>query len=137
MASCRVMVVDDNVDAANVVALAISTLGHEVQVAHSAKDALVLVESFDYEVGILDLGMTEMDGLQLCRRLRARTRVPRPYLVALTGWGRRDDRQRTFEAGFDEHWTKPADMERLRQLLDRWPIMASQPRTGDEFIRGT
>lgn len=136
MAGCRVLVVDDNVDAANVVAMAIMTLGHEVKVAHSAREALGIVETYDYDVGVLDLGMTEMDGLQLARRLRTRFRDPKPYLVALTGWGRRDDRQRTFEAGFDDHWTKPADMEKLRQLLDRCSIESKRPDAGGEFIGG-
>src|SRR5688572_23587653 len=137
MTGCRVLVVDDNVDAANVVAMAVATLGHEVQVAHNARDALAIVEQYDYDVGILDLGMTEMDGLQLARRLRAKRQDRRPYLVALTGWGRRDDRQRTFEAGFDDHWTKPADMEKLRQLLDRCSIGHERPDGGGEFIRNT
>ena len=119
MAKHSVLVVDDNVDAANVVAMLISAMGHETRVAHNAKDALQIAETFAFDIGIFDLGMTEMDGLQLARRVRERERESgrRARLVALTGWGRRDDHVRSSEAGFDQHWTKPADFEKLSALL--------------------
>ena len=115
----RVLVVDDNRDAAESLGLLLRHLGAEVRVACAGHEALEAFQAYDPAVVLLDLGMPGMDGYEVARRLRAHAgpggrRVP---IVALTGWGQEDDRQRTREAGFDHHLIKPADIDSLRSLL--------------------
>ncbi len=113
----RVLVVDDNADAAESLALLLGLAGHEARVAHNGPDALRLAESDPPELVFLDLGMPGMDGFQVARRLRQLPGRDGLLLVALTGWGTQEDRRRTAEAGFDRHLVKPVEPQALEELL--------------------
>jgi signal transduction histidine kinase/CheY-like chemotaxis protein len=113
----RIMVVDDNVDAAATLAELLALTGHTVQVAHGGAQAVALAASFLPEVMFLDIGMPGMNGYQTARALRAVAQHGAMLLVALTGWGGDDDRTQTSAAGFDHHLTKPVDLEAVLSLL--------------------
>jgi PAS domain S-box-containing protein len=117
LADSRVLVVDDNHDAAESLGLLLRLLGAEVMVVHDGPSALEAMTAFAPAVVLLDLGMPGMDGLEVARRMRADPRMRNVTLVALTGWGQREDRRRTGEAGFDYHLVKPADMGTLEAIL--------------------
>jgi PAS domain S-box-containing protein len=113
----RVLVVDDNADAAASLRMALELRGHDARAVFNGPAALDALAEFDAEVVLLDLGMPGMDGFEVARRIRELPGGRDVLLVALTGWGQDDDRRRTAEAGFDEHLTKPIDTERLAALL--------------------
>jgi PAS domain S-box-containing protein len=113
----RVLVVDDNVDAADSLALLLKSDGHEAATAYSANSALEAVERLRPEIVLLDVGLPQRDGYEIARLLRASNTVPGMRLIALTGYGQEEDRERARAAGFDEHLLKPANMDALRQLL--------------------
>jgi len=113
----RLLLVDDNVDAASSQASLLRLLGHEVEVAHDGVAALEKARRFRPEVVLLDLGMPGMDGFEVARRLRASHEGRDLKLVAQTGWGQEDDRRRTREAGFDAHLAKPIDLAALERIL--------------------
>ena len=115
----RVLVVDDNQDAADSLGMLLQLLGAEVLVVHDGRAALEALDSFRPGVVVLDLGMPGMSGLEVARRMREDPAHRAITLVALTGWGQRDDRRRTREAGFDYHLVKPADLTVLRRILAR------------------
>ncbi len=112
----RVLVVDDNVDAAVSLGSLLESLGHETCVVHDGLQALHAVSEFHPDFILLDIGMPGLDGYEVARRLRARNE--RCRIVALTGWGQDADRQRSREAGFDVHLVKPVDTKELAQVLD-------------------
>jgi CheY-like chemotaxis protein len=113
----RILVVDDNPDSANSLGMVLEVEGHEVESVYSAQDALERVESFKPDVVLLDIGLPGMDGYEVARRLRARPGFERVRLVALTGYGQAEDRERTRSAGFDGHLVKPVDFSLLEQVL--------------------
>jgi PAS domain S-box-containing protein len=113
----RVLVVDDNHDAANSLAMLLQYLGADVDVAHNGHEALERFQAATPAVVLLDIGMPEMDGYEVARAIRARETDGRVPLVALTGWGQEEDRRRAREAGFDHHLVKPADIDALKALL--------------------
>lgn len=113
----RVLVVDDNRDAALTLSMLVRVMGGEVRSAHDGRQALVEAEQFRPDVILLDLGLPEMDGLEVCRRVRELPWGRGVLLVALTGWGQDDDRRRSREAGFDRHLVKPVDADLLDDLL--------------------
>ena len=113
----RVLVVDDNADAAATLRMMLELKGHDARAVFSGRAALEALAEFDAEVVLLDLGMPIMDGFEVARRIRALPNGRDMLLVALTGWGQDEDRRRTAEAGFDEHLTKPVDAERLAAML--------------------
>ena len=115
----RVLVVDDNVDAAQTMALALELFGCETQVAHTAASALELVDSLAPDIALLDIGLPDFNGYELARRLRLQPGGRAITLIAATGWGQEKDRRMALEAGFDHHLTKPIDVEQLRLLLVR------------------
>ena len=115
--SKRILVVDDNRDAAETLGALLSELGATVMVADSGAAALEMFGTFQPEVVLLDIGMPEMDGYEVARRIRAAPDPERVLLVALTGWGQGDDVRRSREAGFDHHLVKPPDLDKLRDLL--------------------
>jgi CheY-like chemotaxis protein len=115
----RILVVDDNRDAAESLAALLGLLGAQAAVAFSGLDALAKAEHFHPSVGILDIGMPGMDGCELARRLRAHPRLHGIGLIALTGWGQPDDRLRIAQAGFDHHLLKPVDVEELAVALQK------------------
>jgi CheY-like chemotaxis protein len=103
----RVLVVDDNVDAAESTALLLRFLGHEVQVAHDGPSALEAARQFRPEIVLLDIGLPGMSGYEVARALRARPEGRGVVLAAVTGYGQEEDRRQSREAGFDYHLTKP------------------------------
>lgn len=113
----RILVVDDNVDAADSLALLIRLFGHDVQLAHDGLEAVDKARAFHPDVVFLDLGMPRMDGIEAARRLRASPLGEHMQLIALTGWGQPADRERTRAAGFDAHLVKPVDTNTLAQVL--------------------
>ncbi len=114
----RVLVVDDNVDAANSLAMLLELDGHGTRVAHSGTHALAVVSEFAPDVVLLDIGLPDISGYEVARRVRAMQDLPTmPRLVALTGWGSEEDRQHAAEAGFDAHLLKPVDPAGLGSVL--------------------
>ncbi len=118
----RVLVVDDNKDAANSLAMILTLEGHEVESVYTAHDALARVLSFKPDVALLDIGLPEMNGYELARRLREQPEVEEIRLVALTGYGQAEDKERACAAGFDDHLVKPADLRALQRALGATPL---------------
>jgi two-component system CheB/CheR fusion protein len=112
-----ILVVDDNHDSADSLGMLLEALGAEVQVAHGGIEALEAYGSFQPDVVLLDIGMPGMDGYEVARRIRASAGGGRILLVAVSGWGKEEDRRRARAAGFDHHLTKPADFGSLQALL--------------------
>ncbi|MGH8217040.1 MAG: ATP-binding protein [Steroidobacteraceae bacterium] len=112
----RVLMVDDNRDAADVMALLIEQLGGKATVAYDGASAIEAIKAFRPDVVLLDLGMPGLDGYETCRRLRE-AYGSRIAVAALSGWGQEQDKSRSAEAGFDAHLTKPAGLEELRRVL--------------------
>jgi PAS domain S-box-containing protein len=113
----RVLVVDDNVDAAATLGMLLEATGHVVEVEHDSHRALERARQQRPDVALLDIGLPEMDGNELARRLRADPQTGAIVLVAVTGYGQEQDRRAAFEAGFDHHLVKPVDMDELARLL--------------------
>jgi PAS domain S-box-containing protein len=116
-----VLVVDDNKDAAESLAMLLRTAGAEIRVAHDGPTALSEFARSEPHVVLLDIGMPDMDGCEVARRLREISSTGRVSLVALTGWGQDEDRRRVREAGFDHHLVKPVDLASLQALLSSLP----------------
>jgi CheY-like chemotaxis protein len=112
-----VLVVDDNIDAAQVLAMYVSAAGHEVAVEHDPFDALRRAAQFVPDACLLDIGLPGMDGHELARRLRAAPATANALLVAVTGYGQSQDRDASSQAGFDHHLVKPVDMTDLDRIL--------------------
>jgi CheY-like chemotaxis protein len=125
----RILVVDDNRDAADSLGMLLQCLGADVRVAHDGAEALDAVEAYRPAVVLLDIGMPGMDGYEVARRIRSAFPESRTPLVALTGWGQEEDRRRARDAGFDHHLIKPADMETLQALLASL-VSDAAPRSG-------
>jgi signal transduction histidine kinase len=113
----RIVVVDDLPDNAASLTVLLRQLGHQVETAYGGLEALATVERFQPQIVLLDLGMPDLDGLQVCRRIREQAWGKKMILVALTGWGQEQDRRRAHEAGFDAHLVKPLDHGALGALL--------------------
>ena len=113
-----VLVVDDNVDAANTLATFIELYGHEVMVEHDSLKALALIESALPTVCVLDIGLPKMDGYELAKRIKANQAMAHATLIAVTGYGRAEDKKAALQAGFDHHLVKPVDFDVLIQLIN-------------------
>jgi len=113
----KILVADDNEDAADSLAMLLELRGHEVQTVYDGLAAVEAAETFRPEIVILDIGMPKLDGYDACRRIRETTWGQRVVLIAQTGWGQPEDRRRAAEAGFDVHLTKPVDPDRLMAVL--------------------
>ena len=113
----RVLLVDDNVDAADSMAMLIRLEGHEVLALHDGFDIVEQARSFRPDIALLDLGLPGRDGYQVARDLRETADLKDLVLVAVTGYGQDEDRRRTREAGFASHLVKPVDLDELLQLL--------------------
>jgi CheY-like chemotaxis protein len=117
-ASCgRVLVADDNIDGAEMLAAMLVDTGCEVRTVHTGAAALEEAERFRPEIALLDIGMPDISGLEVGRRLRATPWAANIVLAAVTGWGQEDDRQRSLQAGFDRHLVKPVDPNVLVELV--------------------
>lgn len=117
-APLRILVVDDNVDAAESLAFLLELEGHETRVAHNGHAAVAAAEEFQPHVGLLDVGLPDISGHEVARRLRASTRLSDPLvLIALTGWGSEQDRRQAQAAGFDHHLVKPVELVHLLDVI--------------------
>ena len=112
----KVLVVDDNEDAANSLATLLEVMGYEVRTAYDGPEAIEAADQFQPAVALLDIGLPRLSGYDIARHVREH-RGGDVLLVAITGWGQEDDRRRAREAGFDHHFTKPADFEVLLELI--------------------
>lgn len=121
----RILVVDDNKDAADGLAVLLRLMGHDVQAVNSGRAALEVAGERPPEVVLLDIGLPEMDGLEVARRLRQEVHLNNALLVALTGYGQEDLRVRIQEAGFNAHLVKPVDVEALHELLAYPELLAA------------
>jgi len=121
----HILVVDDNRDAADSLALLLGLEGHEVRVAYAGRAALQTANEFTPDVAVLDLGLPDMSGYEVARQLRQNPALTGITLIALTGWGQQEHRRRALDAGFDHHVTKPVDIVQLGRLLG-----GGSPRTG-------
>jgi two-component system CheB/CheR fusion protein len=125
-AACRVLIIEDHVDAANSLRDVLRLSGHEVQVAHEAKSGLAKARASKPDVILCDIGLPGMDGYDLARAVRSEPLLRSIFLVALTGYALPEDLARARDAGFDEHLAKPPNLEKVEQLLGR----RSPPDTG-------
>ena len=114
----KILIADDNLDAAVSLSMLLQMMGHETRIAHDGLEAVELAEHFHPEVVLLDLGMPKLDGYEAVQRMAARPWARSSLLVAITGWGQEADRQRAQEAGFHRHLVKPVDLDALGQLID-------------------
>jgi signal transduction histidine kinase/CheY-like chemotaxis protein len=121
----RILIVDDNKDAAETLGELLTALGATVSVAHSGRAALDALDVFEPDSVVLDIGMPGMDGYQVAQRIRASARHQDVLIIALTGWGQDQDHRRSEAAGIDHHVVKPPDIDKLRQLF-----LANPPGVG-------
>jgi CheY-like chemotaxis protein len=115
----RILIVDDNADAATSLGRLLSLLGHEIEVVHGGAAALARIEPFSPHAVLLDLGMPGMDGLETAERIRNGPPGARPVLIAITGWGQEQERRLTEAAGFAAHLTKPVNLDQLEAVLSQ------------------
>jgi signal transduction histidine kinase/ActR/RegA family two-component response regulator len=113
----RILIVDDNQDASDTLGTLLETLGATVRVAHTGREALDALDEFGPDSVVLDIGMPDMDGYEVARRIRAHPKHAEVLLIALTGWGQESDQRQAQIAGFDQHIVKPLRLEKLRELL--------------------
>jgi CheY-like chemotaxis protein len=116
-AALRILVVDDSVDGAEMLAAALSAKGYKTQVAFDAPAALRIAAEFRPAIAFLDIGLPVMDGYELATRLRGLPELNGIKLFAVTGYGQESDRERTRAAGFDRHFTKPVDLDTIEAVL--------------------
>lgn len=116
-ATLKVLVADDNVDAANMMLALLEMCGHDVDLAHDGEQALKMAEASNYDLAILDIGMPELNGYEVAQAIRQTLGHTHVLLAALTGWGTEEDRVKSKNAGFDAHLTKPAGMAEINALL--------------------
>ena len=135
---CRVLVVDDNHDAAEAAAVFLAMAGHEVKAVADGAEALASAPVFAPDIVVLDIGLPVMDGYEVARRLREVPETRASLLIALTGYGQRNDRDRARDAGFDHHLTKPAEPDELLAIIETWRAARAAattdepaPRTGN------
>jgi two-component system, chemotaxis family, CheB/CheR fusion protein len=124
----RILIVDDSPDAASVLALMLWADGHEARTADDGLTAVRRAEATPPDVVICDLAMPGMDGYEVARRLRATPGLERVTLIAMTGFGHDEDRDRSRSAGFDHHLVKPVDPTELERILEMIALNSSPPR---------
>jgi len=115
----RILVVDDNVDAAESLSMLLEALGHDIRMAHTGPAALEAALDFGPDLVLLDIGLPGWSGYEVARRFRADDKLASAMLVAVTGWGSEEDQRRASEAGFDVHLTKPIEMSAIERVLAR------------------
>jgi signal transduction histidine kinase len=128
----KLLLVDDNVDSARTLAMLLELSGHEVAVAHSGPEALAKMVDYQPACVFLDIGMPDMNGYEVARRLRAEARFDGVHQVALTGYGREYDKQQAEAAGFDQYLIKPVAYEKLQELLEGFASPRSVPGAAPE-----
>ena len=117
----RILVVDDNHDSALSLAMMLSIMGHETRTAHDGESAVETAESFLPEVVLLDIGLPKLNGYEVAQRIREHAWGTSMFLIAVTGWGQEEDRQRSSEVGLNVHMVKPVEPAALEKLLAELP----------------
>lgn len=115
----RILIVDDNVDSADSLAMMLRMSGHDVHTVYSGQSALAAAIEYEPTIVLLDIGLPEVDGYEIARQLRQRPEFKAVWLIAITGCGQDADLQRSRDAGFDHHLVKPVDPHKLEELLGR------------------
>lgn len=115
----RILVVDDNKDSADSLALLLEMSGHETRLAYDGEDALSAAAAYQPDFILLDIGLPKLNGYEACRRIRQQDWSQRTRIIALTGWGQEEDRRKSKQAGFDDHLVKPVDQNTLMQVLEK------------------
>ena len=115
----RVLIIDDNVDAASLLSMVVGAYGHQTQVANCGQDGLQMAQAFCPDIVFLDLGMPEMSGYDVAMALRRLPALQHVYIAAVTGWNDASTRARVISSGFDLHLTKPAAVESILDVLVR------------------
>jgi DNA-binding response OmpR family regulator len=115
----RVLLVDDNQDAVEALAIYLRLKGHDARTVYDGPAALALAGRFDADVAVLDIGLPGMSGYELARRMRSEWPVKPLTILALTGWSQPEDKRRAQEAGFDYHFSKPIELPALLEVLSR------------------
>jgi signal transduction histidine kinase len=132
----RIVVIEDSEDIADTLADWLESEGHSVQVARTGEEGLELVLGVQPDVVLCDVGLPRMDGVEVCERVRAHGGDAQPVMVALTGWGQQQDRERTRVAGFDHHLVKPVGVDELSDVLSRVEGKRHAPRSEDDAGAG-
>ncbi|NML17716.1 response regulator [Azohydromonas caseinilytica] len=114
----RVLIVDDNVDSADSLAMLLQLSGHEAHTAYDGPEGVEAAARLQPEVVLLDLGLPGLDGCEVCRRIRQEPWASDALFIAVTGWGQAADKRRSQEAGFDGHLVKPVDPQALQQMIE-------------------
>jgi CheY-like chemotaxis protein len=117
----RILVVDDNHDSALSMAMMLQIMGHDTRTAHDGESAVSTAETFLPEVVLLDIGLPKLNGYEVAQRIREKTWGQSMYLIAVTGWGQDEDRQRSSEVGLNLHMVKPVEPAALEKLLAALP----------------
>jgi CheY-like chemotaxis protein len=113
----KILVVDDNHDSALSLAMMLSIMGHETRTAHDGESAVISAETFRPEVVLLDIGLPKLNGYEVAQRIREQSWGTSMYLIAVTGWGQDEDRQRSSEVGLNLHMVKPVEPSALEKVL--------------------
>ena len=113
----RILIADDNIDAAEILSLLLQVSGHDTEIAHNGHAAINMVRTHRPDIAFLDIGMPGMNGYEVAKAIRAMADLADVMLVALTGWGSEQDRKLSKQAGFDRHFIKPVDMKTIEKLL--------------------
>jgi len=113
----RILVVDDNKDGADSLAMLLKVAGHQVHTAHDGLEAIAAASRLHPDVVLLDIGLPKLNGYEVCRRIRQEPWSSGATIIALTGWGQEEDRKKSADAGFDAHLVKPVKQEELTRLL--------------------
>lgn len=120
-ATLRILIADDNRDAADSLGMLLKLAGHDIRIARTGGEALAVANQFRPEVGVIDIGMPDIDGYEVAERIRHEAWGEEMTLIAVTGWGQADDKRRALAAGFDRHMTKPVDPEELERAFRKTP----------------
>ena len=123
----RILIVDDNEESAETMALLLGLKGNHVEKARDGFEALEAVHRFDPHVVLLDISLPKMDGYQVCEAIRSKESASKTIMIALTGWGEEGDRLKSMQAGFDDHLVKPVSVDDVMEVLTR---LAEQAASG-------
>jgi CheY-like chemotaxis protein len=123
----RILVVDDNRDSAESLAMLLRLFGNDVQSVYDGRLALQVATAYRPDVVLLDIGLPGLDGLQVCQCLRKQAGRTQPLIIAMTGYGQEEDQRRSKEAGFNAHMVKPVDLETLQEFLSRPELVSREP----------
>ena len=127
--SLRILIVDDNMDGADSLAMMLKMMGNDARTAYDGQEGVELAEEFRPEVVLFDIGMPKLNGYEACRLIRKQPWGRKVIVIAITGWGQDDDRQRSHDAGFDHHMVKPVDPQTLMKLLAGLDVGRENPLT--------